>query len=359
MLFCAWGRGINPILDPRRMRTDDAYQLEAEDLLEDFVIWLAVYRPSGQQVSAKSISKYVSSVRAWYSRFYRARLGVGAQAGRVNDILKGYAREVPQPPPLERHGCTPADLAGGMRRLYSGGDPLSLMWRAALSFGMVGLCRGCEFALSGSEPFEPDQHLVPTDVAFFNHGGRRHASVRMRKRKDLRVLRGKQARVLISGGGVHFDASAALEQWMECRAQLGLRPDSPLFCRPNGQAITVDEVRDEVRRVMQAAGRQPHLYGAHSLRIGGATAALAAGIEPQLIRLMGRWSSDIYELYCRMSAQAALRVGEAISSADVSPIGPAFQGEHLEFLEVEREQMGITLWRHDEQRGGDASEDEA
>ena len=74
---------------------------------------------------------------------------------------------------------------------------------------------------------------------------------------------------------------------------------------------------------------------------------------------MGRWSSDIYELYCRMSAQAALRVGEAISSADVSPIGPAFQGEHLEFLEVEREQMGITLWRHDEQRGGDASEDEA
>ena len=36
-MFCAWGRGINPILDPRRMRTDDAYQLEAEDLLEDFL----------------------------------------------------------------------------------------------------------------------------------------------------------------------------------------------------------------------------------------------------------------------------------------------------------------------------------
>ena len=104
---------------------------------------------------------------------------------------------------------------------------------------------------------------------------------------------------------------------------------------------------------MQAAGRPPQLYGAHSLRIGGATAALAAGIEPQLIRLMGRWSSDVYEIYCRLSAQSALRVGRAISSAAVSPLGPAFTEEHLELLESERDAVASAF---DMRRDGDGSD---
>ena len=65
---------------------------------------------------------------------------------------------------------------------------------------------------------------------------------------------------------------------------------------------------------MAAAGRDPDKYGAHSLRIGGATAALAAGVPPSLIRLMGRWSSDIYEIYCRISMQSAMSAGRAIAS---------------------------------------------
>jgi hypothetical protein len=83
---------------------------------------------------------------------------------------------------------------------------------------------------------------------------------------------------------------------------------------------------------MQAAGRDPARYGAHSLRIGAATAALASGVPPQLIRLMGRWSSDVYEIYCRMSEAAALRVGAAIGSARVRPTARAFTQEHLELL---------------------------
>jgi len=98
-------------------------------------------------------------------------------------------------------------------------------------------------------------------------------------------------------------------------------------------------VREEVRRVMWAAGQPPERFGAHSLRIGGATAALAAGVPPQLIRLMGRWSSDVYEVYCRLSAQAALRVGTAIGSATVTPLGPRFETEALELLPHETEQL--------------------
>lgn len=62
-------------------------------------------------------------------------------------------------------------------------------------------------------------------------------------------------------------------------------------------------------------------------------------MPPQLIRLMGRWSSDVYEIYCRMSAQAAARVGVAVTSADVDPMEPAFATEQLELLQSEVEAM--------------------
>ena len=83
------------------------------------------------------------------------------------------------------------------------------------------------------------------------------------------------------------------------------------------------------------AGRDASLYGAHSLRIGGATAALAAGVAPSLIRLMGRWSSDVYEIYTRMSLQAALQVGRAVTSTEVNTFEGGFHEEHLELLPAE------------------------
>ena len=52
-------------------------------------------------------------------------------------------------------------------------------------------------------------------------------------------------------------------------------------------------------------GQDPAFFGAHSLRIGGATAAAAAGVEPAVIRVCGRWSSDIFEIYTRLTQQAA------------------------------------------------------
>ena len=72
------------------------------------------------------------------------------------------------------------------------------------------------------------------------------------------------------------------------------------------------------------------MFGAHSLRIGGATAALAAGIPPETIRLLGRWSSDCYQLYVRMTRQAAGDVGVRIGSTSFDDIERrAFKSEEL------------------------------
>jgi hypothetical protein len=332
--YCVHVAGVNPIQPSNAtMEVKRLY----ETLLEDCVCWVAEHRPSGKFATSKTIGKYASQARAWYHRFYQGTLGLGAANSRISDILQGVAREVHQPPPRERHGVTPTELRRGMDARLGDGSDLSLMWRAALTFGVGALARGCEFALDDSrhEEFEVSEHITPRDVVFFTEGDVTHARVRMRKRKDLKVLRGKHAEVVLAGGGTCFDSALALRTWVGRRRAMGLSDDGPLFCTLSGVSITVSMVRDMVRAVMGAAGRPPHLYGAHSLRIGGATAALAAGVPPALIRLMGRWSSDVYEIYCRMSVQAALQVGKAVASATVSTFEGGFRHEHLELLPEE------------------------
>ena len=335
-VFCVYGLGVSPIPDPLDVSIE--HRRAVEERLEDFAVWYAVCRPSGKQASYKTIAKYISSVRSWYRRFYRAELGLGARAARIQDILKGYGRSVEQPPPMERIGCAPHDLAVGME-LARASEPAAerAMWRAALTFGMSAMARAVEIALDAGkkEAFDPSQHMTARDVAEVRRGGLRHAAVRMRKRKNLTVLRGKDHTVVIAAGGAHFDAAALLFEWLDVRRAGGIAEGLALFCHANGAPISTEEVRGMVRRVMQAAGRDPAIYGGHSLRIGGATAAHAAGVPPSLIRLMGRWSSDIYEIYCRLSIESALGVGQAIASAMVTAASEAFTDENLEMLPSE------------------------
>ena len=81
----------------------------------------------------------------------------------------------------------------------------------------------------------------------------------MRKRKDLQVLRGKQADVVLAGGGSIIDPVSELERWLEVRrrvlAEHGV--ELPLFCWPSGRVVTTSDIRGAVRRVMAAAGRDP------------------------------------------------------------------------------------------------------
>ena len=331
--FCTHVLGVSCI-QPYDATRD--VKLLYESFLEDCAIWIGDYNPGGSKsgASANTVEKYISTIRGWHRRYY-GELGLGAAASRIKQILKGVRRLVPQPPPKERHGLCPRDLRTGMDRLYPVASFERDLWDAVLQVTLAALARGCEVALEGKEAFEEDQHITPEDVSWFWQAGVLCARILWRKRKDLKVLRGKHSVVILSGGGSIFDPVLALHTWMGRRSALGLASNGPLFCHANGTSITVAQVRDKVKEVAAAAGRDPTLYGAHSLRIGGATAALAAGVAPSLIRLLGRWSSDIYEIYTRMSLQAALQVGRALTSTEVHTFEGGFHKEHLELLPAE------------------------
>jgi hypothetical protein len=312
--YCVFVRGVNPFTRLTAMSPLEE-KLEAEELLMDFCLWLAICRPSGKQISAKTIQKYVSTVRAWHLRRFRTHLCGDLDYGQIRDLIKGIKRIIAQPAPRKRWGVRTQELSEAIRRFLSKDAPEEANWRAALQVAFCGLLRGAEFALQDGETFNPKKHLTRADVKFGTTSERaRFALIRMLPAKGDAGM-GKWVPLELEGGGTLLDPVAALEELF----RLDPVPEkewasTPLFRRSTGLAFKVREVRGMVRYLMASLGLDPLKFGAHSLRIGGATAALAADMSPAAIRTAGRWASDVYIMYTRANRQSARRVARVVGS---------------------------------------------
>ena len=91
---------------------------------------------------------------------------------------------------------------------------------------------------------------------------------------------------------------------------------TPLFRNPaTNEILTVAFIREQLRACMAAIGREPAVYGAHSLRIGGATALAFSGVPGEQIQAAGRWHSDAYLRYLRESRSQGLHNLSLVASA--------------------------------------------
>ena len=72
----------------------------------------------------------------------------------------------------------------------------------------------------------------------------------------------------------------------------------PLFLRENGLPLTRDVFITWLRNNIARLGLKGN-YSGHSFRIGAATTAAAAGIPDHLIKTLGRWLSNAYQIYIR------------------------------------------------------------
>ena len=142
---------------------------------------------------------------------------------------------------------------------------------------------------------------------------------------------GKCVPVVLRDGSVLTPASDLLDLMEADPVPEACAASTPLFRRMDGSAFTTAYVRGLVRLCVSAGspGTDPRLYGSHSLRIGGASTLLAAGVPPAIIQIMGRWDSDVYAVYCRWSQQSARRAGAIVSSAQLNDLAGAFLDEEF------------------------------
>jgi hypothetical protein len=347
--FCVFGRHVSPmretdVSDPLAMKVAD------EAFLMDFALWLVLSKPSGRSISVNTAAKYVSTVKAWHLRRFHRRIGADLELASLKDMLKGMRREIGVPPRRVRYGVRTQDLAKAMSTAYAPlahdvGDDTERLNRlnkkAALSTAFCGLLRAAEMALQPGETWHPELNLSRADVKFhYDEHGALYAVLMMRPCKNGKYMRGKTVPIVLAGGGTLIDPVSALwELYAGDPVPEAAEHVTPLFrLRGRGTtgSLTVDQVRIEIKTLMSSLGLDPARFGAHSLRIGGATAAAAAGVPPSVIRVMGRWNSDIFEIYTRLTQQAAARMTGVIGSTAFDDLERgAFHTEELELLPSE------------------------
>jgi len=194
--------------------------------------------------------------------------------------------------------------------------------RAALSLGLQGLLRGAEFAVDGAQ-WKESLHLSRADVVTLTE---ERLVVMMRPCKNMNHLTGKTVPLIIGAGGTFIDAVADMRRLFEIDpVDPAAAKFTPLFRLRSGSPITVDMLRDWVKRLMQGIGLEPAHFGAHSLRIGGATALFAAGADPNIIRTMGRWSSDCYRLYVHACFNQTFEWTQRAGSTVVGDVAGEFE----------------------------------
>ena len=290
-------------------------KLAAENMLLDFALWLVLERPSGRRISARSAAKYVSQVRAWHLRTFRTHLCGDLDYSAMRDTLRGVCRLVQQPAKRQRFGIRTQDLATAMRRRLRGGTAADANWRAALATGFCGLLRAAEFAMQAGETFDAAKHLTRADVTFRRtRAGKEYVILQMRPAKR-RTGEGKTVPLMLASGGTLVDPVKELKKLFEAdpvpRAEWA---STPLFRNEDGSALRVAQVRAVVKVLMGGLGLDPRRFGAHSLRIGGASAGLAGKLEEQTLRAAGRWQSDAADLYIRASKEAMMNIAIVIGS---------------------------------------------
>ena len=92
----------------------------------------------------------------------------------------------------------------------------------------------------------------------------------------------------------------------------GVSPDTPLYTyyAAAGRSwvatpsLITNALRHAAGPIRHLTGINPSLLSARSLRPGGATALLCAGVDADVIRLLGRWKSDAMLRYLRVAAAA-------------------------------------------------------
>jgi len=161
------------------------------------------------------------------------------------------------------------------------------MWRSATLAACFGLLRVSEFTCP-SQCFDSCVHLAVSNVTFKNDFTMLYLKIKARKTDPFRTG------VIIRLAAINNHDLCPVQAMRRYLSHRGRSP-GPLFVFSDGTFLTRRYLVAFLRMVLSNIEN----INTHSFRIGGTSAAMAAGAS-DLIRIVGRWSSDCYNRYIRV-----------------------------------------------------------
>ena len=175
-----------------------------------------------------------------------------------------------------------------------------MIW-AAFTLAFYGFLSCSEFTYPGVHSFRPQFDLGTDCVSFYpSLVCPQHIVVTLKSSKTDFSRQG-QSVVIAKAPGPVCAVSAMQQFFLPTRSSRG-----PLFSFRSGRLLTRSAVICLLRDAARCAGLPYNSLKGHSFRIGAASTAAAAGLPDWLIKVLGRWPSDCYQLYIRTPQQVLL-----------------------------------------------------
>jgi hypothetical protein len=164
------------------------------------------------------------------------------------------------------------------------------MFWAASCVGFFGFLRSGEFTTNGK--YDPKIHLSLADVSVDQRTNPRVLLLHIKASKTDQFRVGHTVRMGATDSSVC--AVRATVQYLRVRGGI----PGPLFVHENGEPLSRKQLVTWIHDAVARLGLEGN-YSGHSFRIGAATTAASAGVPDHLIKTMGRWLSDAYQIYIR------------------------------------------------------------
>ena len=194
------------------------------------------------------------------------------------------------------------------RGLY--GPYVDILLKAMFTLAFFGFLRCGEFT-SCTDQFDPSVGLTLQDLEFLPSPSSAFSL-------HLKASKTDQDRK-----GISIDICAtynevcpvnAMRQYIRVRKQLCKDIARPLFLLPGGMPVTRRLFVQWLDGVQDVLNLPKHSLKPHSFRIGAATAAAQAGVPDHLIKTLGRWSSNCYQIYIRTPLSVIQRAHKSMAA---------------------------------------------
>ncbi|OSD06416.1 DNA breaking-rejoining enzyme [Trametes coccinea BRFM310] len=294
---------------PEALRLPASYEL-----LHSFCLW-SVADPSDtdvalagpipfEPISVTAAAKYLDAVRAWHlAQGWQPPISEDDRK-RINWSLRGLAnlqlgrRRRPPRPPVTLHML--ADLKQTLRLT----DPFEACIWAIAACAFWGLMRFGEATVRSRSQFRPTHNLKRSDAFFgWDLDGKEYARLDLPTAKTARP--GEIQHIFL----VRQDSLCPIDAIRNLASVVPALASDPLFSWRDNLGDIRPMVRDTALSFIN--GRFTSLgYGTtfgHSFRIGGASFYLSQKVDPEVVRIMGRWRSLAYQVYIRAFEQVASR----------------------------------------------------
>jgi len=149
--------------------------------------------------------------------------------------------------------------------------------------------------------------LLLSDVALDNTEFPTLIQITLKQSKGYQFRKGSQ--ICLGKTGHVICPVHALVQYLVNR---GGTP-GPLFVWPNHKALTRTSFSSALNKALKQLNMDPHQFNTHSFRIGAATSAKQAGMSDSHLKALGRWRSDAYLHYMRLSPEDLAGLSKALT----------------------------------------------